>query len=108
MSKKGKLCDKPSLLDEFCMENNIEHGLTKPNTPKTNGMVERVNETIKNNTVKINQYANLEEMQSNLTDFLINYNLYRRHSVLRRELNVKAPLNAIEKCLPRSFCLKGV
>ncbi len=47
MSKKAKLCDKPSLLDEFCTENNIEHRLTKPNTPKTNGMVERVNGTIK-------------------------------------------------------------
>jgi len=96
-SKKGKQCGKYSLLDEFCTENDIEHRLTKPNTPKTNGMVERLNGTIKNNTVKINQYANLEEMQSNLTDFLINYNLYRRHSGLRKELNVKTPINAIEK-----------
>jgi len=97
MSKKSKLCKKPSLLDEFCMENNIEHMLTKPNTPKTNGMVERVNGTIKNNTIKINQYQNAEKMQSNLSDFLINYNLYRKHSGLRKELNVKAPINAIEK-----------
>ncbi len=36
-------------------------------------------------------------MQSNLSDFLINYNLYRRHSGLRKALNVKAPINAIEK-----------
>ncbi len=36
-------------------------------------------------------------MQSNLTDFLINYNLYRKHSSLRKELNVKAPINTIEK-----------
>jgi transposase InsO family protein len=97
MSKKGKLCKKPSLLDEFCIENNIEHRLTKPNTPKTNGMVERVNGTIKNNTIKINQFGKIEDLQSNLTDFLINYNLYRRHGSLRKELNVKAPINAIEK-----------
>ncbi len=53
LSKKGKLCEKPSLLDEFCLKNKIEHRLTKPNTPKTNGMVERVNGTIKNNTMQL-------------------------------------------------------
>lgn len=97
MSKKGKLCEKPSLLDEICTEKNIKHRLTKPNTPKTNGMVERLNGTIKNNTIKINQYQNLQELQTNLTDFLTTYNLHRRHSGLRKELNVKAPINAIEK-----------
>jgi len=86
------LCKNPSLLDEFCIENNIEHRLTKPNTPKTHGMVERVN-----GTIKINQYGKIEDLQSNLTDFLTNYNLYRRHGSLRKELNVKAPINAIEK-----------
>jgi hypothetical protein len=60
-------------------------------------MVERLNGTIKNNTIKINQYGKIEDLQSNLTDFLINYNLYRRHGSLRKELNVKAPINAIEK-----------
>ena len=49
--KKGKLCKKPSKLDDVCERNNIEHRLTKPNTPKTNGMVERVNGTIKNGTI---------------------------------------------------------
>jgi len=97
MSKKSKLCKNPSLLDEFCIENNIEHRLTKPNTPKTHGRIERVNGTIKNNTIKINQYGKIETLQSNVTDFLTNYNLYRRHGSLRKELNVKAPINAIEK-----------
>jgi len=49
-SKKGNLCEKQSKLDEVCEKNNIEHRHTKPNTPKTNGMVERVNKTIKINT----------------------------------------------------------
>lgn len=51
-SKKGHYCTKPSKLDDICSQNNIDHRLTKPGTPKTNGMVERVNGTIKNNTVK--------------------------------------------------------
>lgn len=50
-SKKGNLCEKPSKLDEVCEKNNIEHRLTKPNTPKTNGRIERANGTIKNSTI---------------------------------------------------------
>ena len=55
-SKKGNLCSKPSLLDTKCESNKIQHRLTPPNTPKTNGMVERVNGTIKNNTILGHDY----------------------------------------------------
>lgn len=96
-SKKGKYCTKPSLLDEFCTENNIEHRLTKPATPKTNGMVERVNGTIKNGTIKRNQYQNIEELETDLKAFLIAYNSIRRHGGLRKELNVKTPFQALDK-----------
>jgi len=96
-SKKGNLCEKPSKLDMICKENNIEHRLTKPNTPKTNGMVERVNGTIKNGTILKETYANKNEMNSALIAFLVHYILYRRHGGLRKELNVKTPMQAIEK-----------
>lgn len=96
-SKTGHYCQKPSKLDVVCNENNIEHRLTKPATPKTNGMVERVNGTIKNNTIKINEYNNKDEMQEELLKFLMYYILYRRHGSLRKELNVKTPFDAIEK-----------
>lgn len=33
--------------DNVCKENNIDHLITKSNTQKTNGMVERANGTIK-------------------------------------------------------------
>lgn len=96
-SKKGELCAKPSLLDSKCAENNIEHRCTLPSTPKTNGMVERVNGTIKNNTILKHQYANQRELENDLIAFLVFYNLYRRHGSLRKELQVKTPLQAIEK-----------
>jgi transposase InsO family protein len=96
-SKKGESCKKASLLDEFCIKKNIEHRLTAPFTPKTNGMVERVNRTIKDHTIKINKYDNLEQMQADLYSFLQIYNAVRRHSSLRKELNVKTPLNAVQK-----------
>lgn len=96
-SKTGHYCQKPSKLDVVCNENNIEHRLTKPATPKTNGMVERVNGIIKNKTIKINEYNNKDEMQEELLKFLMYYILYRRHGSLRKELNVKTPFDAIEK-----------
>lgn len=96
-SKKGESCKKPSLLDEVCQEKGIEHRLTEPFTPKTNGMVERLNKTIKDNTIKINTYDNLVQMKENLDQFLKKYNTFKRHSGLRKELNVKTPLNAIYK-----------
>jgi transposase-like protein len=96
-SKKGESCKKLSLLDEVCVDKKIEHRLTEPFTPKTNGMVERVNRTIKDNTIKINTYQDLEQMETNLYGFLQTYNSVRRHSGLRKELNVKTPLNAVHK-----------
>ncbi len=39
-SKTGNLCQNPSKMNKKCTENNIEHRLTKPSIPKTNGMVD--------------------------------------------------------------------
>jgi len=96
-SKKGEYCKKLSKLDEICKINNIDHRLTKPGTPKTNGMVEKVNDTIKTGTIKQNEYDDQEQMNNHLISFLVHYNLYRRHGSLRKELNVKTPFDAIEK-----------
>ncbi len=102
MSKKGNLCTKPSLLDEKCALNDIDHRCTKPSTPQTNGMVERANGTIKNNTILEKTYNSKNEMSKDLIAFLCFYNLYRRHGSLQKELGsketkVKTPMNAIEK-----------
>ncbi|MCO6461453.1 MAG: transposase [Saprospiraceae bacterium] len=97
ISKKGASCKTDSKMDVKCKKNNIEHRLTKPATPKTNGMVERVNGTIKKNTILKKVYSSVEEMNTDLEKFLSFYNLYRRHGSLRKELNVKTPFQAIEK-----------
>jgi transposase-like protein len=96
-SKKGKLCQKPSHLDEVCKTNHIEHRLTRPNTPKTNGMVERANGIIKKGAILKDNYVNKEEMNDALMAFLVYYMLYRRHGGVRKELNVKTPFQAVEK-----------
>jgi transposase-like protein len=96
-SKKGDLCTKDSKLDVVCKDNNIDHRLTKPAHPQTNGMVERVNGTIKNGTILREKYKSKNEMTMALNSFLIHYVLYKRHGGVRRELNVKTPFNAVEK-----------
>lgn len=97
VSKKGEPCTKPSKMDEVCHKENIEHRLTKPNTPKTNGMVERANGIVKSNTILRGQYRTKEEMKIHLFSFLVFYLLYRRHGSLKRELGVKTPFEAVEK-----------
>ena len=82
--------------DLVCEACNIEHRTTRPYTPQTNWMVERVNNTIKLNTLKIHIYDNIWEMKIDLNNFLVDYNLRRRHSSLRTEIGVKTPFEAIE------------
>ncbi len=90
--------NKPSdnhIFDKKCKKMNTKHRLTAPNTPKTNGMVERVNGTIKSATIKETTYNGLSEMKNDLNQFLVFYNTNRRHHSLRKELNVKTPLDAV-------------
>lgn len=97
ISKNGERCTKPSKMDVICKEENIDHRLTKPHTPKTNGMVERANGIIKSNTILKKQYQTKDEMNTQLKRFLVYYLLYRRHGSLKRELGVRTPFEAVEK-----------
>ncbi|MCP4054889.1 MAG: transposase family protein, partial [Mesoflavibacter sp.] len=83
--------------DKVCIKAHIEHRLTKPASPQTNGMVERANGTIKNATIKAQTYASFDEMLLDLDKFLLFYNFNRSHGGLRKELKVKTPFEAL-KC----------
>ncbi len=96
-SMKGNKATLAPKMDVECALHNIDHRLTEPASPKTNGMVERVNKTIKDNTILKKNYTTRNQMNEDLFQFMCNYNLYRRHGSLRKELNVKTPLQAIYK-----------
>jgi len=68
--------------DLICEANEIEHRLTKPNHPWTNGQVERMNRTIKDATVKRYHYDSHDQLRSHLDDFLDAYNYARRLKTL--------------------------
>ena len=59
-------------------------------------MVERVNGTIKNATIKVEEYKNIDELEADLRKFLIYYNTNRRHSGLKKELKVRTPYEAVK------------
>jgi hypothetical protein len=61
-----------------CAKNDIDHRLTKPKHPWTNGQVERMNRTIKDATVKRFYYETHEQLRSHLTDFVSAYNFATR------------------------------
>ena len=68
--------------DLICEANGIDHRLTKPNHPWTNGQVERMNRTIKDATVKRYHYDSHDQLRSHLADFLDAYNFARRLKTL--------------------------
>jgi transposase InsO family protein len=69
--------------DQICREHGIEHRLTKPNHPWTNGQVERMNRTIKDATVKRYHYGSHDELRQHLGLFIGAYNHARRLKTLR-------------------------
>ncbi len=68
--------------DIICEANAIEHRLTKPNHPWTNGQVERMNRTIKDATVKRYHDDSHEQLRTHLTDFMDACNFARRPKTL--------------------------
>ena len=66
-----------------CALNDVDHRLTKPKHPWTNGQVERMNRTIKDATVKRYFYETHDELRAHLRDFLDAYNFARRLKTLR-------------------------
>jgi transposase InsO family protein len=66
-----------------CAQNDVEHRLTKPRHPWTNGQVERMNRTLKEATVKRFHYNSHDQLRTHLADFVAAYNFARRLKTLR-------------------------
>jgi transposase InsO family protein len=76
--------------DRGCNCYGIDHRLTKPKHPWTNGQVERMNRTIKEATVKRYHYDRRQQLNQHLNDFVSAYNFGRR-------------LKTLKGCMPYEF-----
>lgn len=77
-----------------CARANIDHRLTKPNHPWTNGQVERMNRTLKEATVRRYHYGTHDQLRDHLQTFLSAYNFARRLKALKG----LTPAEYIAKC----------
>lgn len=71
----------PALLQE----RGVKHKLTRFFSPKTNGQVEKANDTLKSATIKLFHYDTVEQFKVNLHDFLNYYNCSKKLSALKRK-----------------------
>jgi transposase-like protein len=71
------------MFDLLCRSHAIEHRLTKPNHPWTNGQVERMNRTLKEATVRRYHYDSHDQLRQHLSAFLDAYNFAKRLKTLK-------------------------
>jgi transposase InsO family protein len=66
-----------------CAQSDVDHRLTKPRHPWTNGQVERMNRTLKDATVRRYHYDSHDQLRQHLSDFVTAYNFARRLKTLK-------------------------
>src|SRR5918995_1334043 len=71
------------IFDRVCREHGIEHRLTKPYHPWTNGQAERMNRTVKEATVKAFHYPGLDALEAHVLAFVRAYNFAKHLKALR-------------------------
>jgi transposase InsO family protein len=71
------------VFDRVCDEHGIEHKLTKPYHPWTNGQAERMNRTVKEATIKAFHYPGLEALKAHVLAFVTAYNFGKHLKSLR-------------------------
>ena len=80
------------MFDMRCRENGIEHRLTKPKTPQTNGMVERFNGRLEQ-VLRTHRFNSRNDLESTLHRYVW---LYNEH-LPQKALEHVAPLDALKR-----------
>lgn len=87
------------MFDRVCAANGIQHKLTKPYHPWTNGQAERMNRTIKDATTKVFHYPDLKSLKPHVLAFVAAYNFAKHLKALKWKTPFEAVLQAWTKGL---------
>lgn len=85
------------IFERICKFNGIEKRHTKPYPPWTNGMVERMNRTIKESTIKAYEYEGPEQLREHVQALVQSYNFGKHLKTLRWKTPFRAMCEAWEK-----------
>jgi transposase InsO family protein len=85
------------IFDRVSRETSIEHRLTKPYHPWTNGQAERMNRTIKDTTVKALNYPSLDALTTHLITCVQVYNFAKHLEAIRWRTPFQAVCDARAK-----------
>jgi transposase InsO family protein len=77
------------VFDQTCQELSIEHRLTRPRTPQTNGMVERFNDRIAD-VLKTHRFNSREDLAQTLHRYVYLYN----HQLPQPALHSRTPIQS--------------
>lgn len=90
------------LFDRILRENGVRHLLTAPRSPTTTGKVERFHKTLKKDFLAGKTFESLEEAQSAIDGWVVEYNTVRPHQgigmvppIRRFELAVAEPFEVV-------------
>ena len=84
------------LFDKFCKDNNIEHKLIKPRTPRHNGKVERSHRNDNERFYKFLKFHSFEDLQEQMKVYL-----KRSNNIPTRVLGWKSPVQFRNELLAR-------
>lgn len=116
-SRSGHCAKRSHPFGEICAAVGIEHRRTRIYTPKTNGLVERINGLIQDDTTKRHAYKDACQMIDALEHWSVYYNFSRRHRLIGRKtpyekvceyhqlkpyLFIKEPAHLLDYCPQRS------
>lgn len=91
-TSREKVASGQHSFDRECTKLEIEHRLTPPRHPQTNGMVERFNRRI-GEVVAQTRFASAQELKETLLNYLQIYN----HHIPQKALNHKTPVQVLEE-----------
>lgn len=85
------------IFDRVCHEHGIEHRLTRPYHPWTNGQAERMNRTVKDATIKAFHYPSLDALKAHVLAFVQAYNFAKHLKAIRWRTPFQAVCDAWTK-----------